>query len=302
MYFYELFGLHLLSEIELPELIAGDASKPPDLSIRCVATARPVEGPTYADDTLACNARAFRLARPEADYLVEDGARILVAPMGEDLRTLRVYLLGSIMGALCYQRGWLPMHANAIELNGRAFLVCGDSGTGKSTLAAHFIRRGLRVAGDDVSAIDFAGGGPLARPGVPRVKLWADALDRLGLPKPPEARVLPDNEKYALPIFDQQARTPLPVGGIFILQDGKGGEAPRISPLYGAEAVDALMANTYRASYPGGMGLQGAHFARLAALAAAAPVFDLRRPWGSELLEPLVETLSAKMATLASAP
>src|SRR5258708_39789946 len=81
------------------------------------------------------------------------------------------------MGAIFHQRGLLPLHANAIEVGGQAVAFVGPSGAGKSTLAAYFRDRGYRVLCDDVWVVSFGSDGePLAWPGVPRVKLWGDAL------------------------------------------------------------------------------------------------------------------------------
>ena len=95
---------------------------------------------------------------------------------------VRLFLLGSVMGALLHQRGWLPLHGSAIRLpDGTAAIFMGPSGVGKSTLAAAFRRRGYAVAADDVSLI-FTGadGSPLLQPAYPELKLWAEAAAKIG--------------------------------------------------------------------------------------------------------------------------
>jgi serine kinase of HPr protein (carbohydrate metabolism regulator) len=42
-----------------------------------------------------------------------------------------------------------PLQATAVELSGRAMLIEGESGTGKSSLALALIDRGARLIGDD---------------------------------------------------------------------------------------------------------------------------------------------------------
>ena len=68
---------------------------------------------------------------------------------------IRLYLLGSAMGVLLHQRGLLPLHANAVEIDGKAFAFMGASGSGKSTLAAWFHDHGYRIIADDVCAVRF---------------------------------------------------------------------------------------------------------------------------------------------------
>ena len=46
---------------------------------------------------------------------------------------------GSAVAALLALRGSVPLHGSAVEVDGRAILICGDGGDGKSTLAAALV-------------------------------------------------------------------------------------------------------------------------------------------------------------------
>ncbi len=96
----------------------------------------------------------FLFLIPEtAIYCIEDGARITVAPLaGADADKVRVYLLGTCMGALLMLRRMLPLHGSAVVIDGRAYSFLGDSGVGKSTLAAALVHRGYPFLSDDVIA------------------------------------------------------------------------------------------------------------------------------------------------------
>jgi len=54
----------------------------------------------------------------------------------------------------------LLLHAAAVELEGRAFVLVGAEGAGKTTWAGLARQAGGRVIHDDLVAIDLAGGGP----------------------------------------------------------------------------------------------------------------------------------------------
>ena len=83
-------------------------------------------------------------------------AEIVAEPrQGVPDSNVRLFLLGSAMGALLHQRGLLPLHTNAVEVGGRAFAFMGKSGAGKSTLAAWFHDRGFRIVADDVCVVGF---------------------------------------------------------------------------------------------------------------------------------------------------
>ena len=61
---------------------------------------------------------------------------------------------------------YLSLHAAALERNGRAVILPGDPGAGKSTLTAALALSGFRLLSDEMSLIDRADGllVPLARP------------------------------------------------------------------------------------------------------------------------------------------
>jgi len=99
------------------------------------------------------------------------------------------------MSLVLRQRGWLPLHASAIELEGRALLFMGKSGAGKSTLAAAFETGGHPLLADDVVGIRNNRGRNMALPGFRRVRLdpaAAAATALSGLPS------LQDGEKRSV--------------------------------------------------------------------------------------------------------
>ena len=72
------------------------------------------------------------------------GNRISFSPAaGAEETAVRLYLLGTCMGALLFQRKLLPLHGSAVVINGKAYAFVGDSGAGKSTLAAAFLKARL---------------------------------------------------------------------------------------------------------------------------------------------------------------
>ena len=100
---------------------------------------------------------------------MRDGNQIVIdaAPDATD-RNVRLFLLGSALGALLHQRGLLPLHANAIDLGGGAVAFSGHSGAGKSTIAAWFHDRGHRILADDVCVVGFDQSGRALVHAVPR--------------------------------------------------------------------------------------------------------------------------------------
>ncbi|HEX2724887.1 MAG TPA: hypothetical protein VHN20_03595, partial [Beijerinckiaceae bacterium] len=161
--YYRLFDLSIASAIELPELAPLESATGADLVI-----ARG-DGGAHA---------GYLLEIPDvARFRIDQGQRITVEQAdGSDPRDVRLFLLGSAMGIALHQRGMLPLHANAVVIGAAAVAFTGASGMGKSTLAAWFHDRGCRLLADDVVVIGLGESGPLAYPGLPRLRLRRDAL------------------------------------------------------------------------------------------------------------------------------
>ena len=271
---YELFGLAIDSEIPLPELksqSAADGGGPADLSIRL--------GPPAGEDAGGYVIEIDEVAR----FTISGGMAIRVTPAaGAGERDIRLFLLGSAMGAALHQRGILPLHANAVEIDSRAVAFMGQSGAGKSTLAAWFHDQGYPILADDVCVIRAdEGDGATAYPGLPRLRLWEDALEASGrVPADHSPSFRYDagaRRKFDVPIpAGSVASRPLPLAALFLLGEGP---ALRIERLTGSRAVEAISANTYRGRLIAEVGDSNAHVAACLAIARHIPVFTLERPF-----------------------
>ena len=177
---YRVFGLSVLSELELPELARCEDAVSPDV----IVTTGSVDSTIASAGLHAAGADLVFVAEDVARFQISSGARIVIDPVpGADPRNVRLFLLGSAFGALLHQRGLLPLHANAVEVDGKAFAFMGESGAGKSTLAAWFHDHGYRVLADDVCVVGIGEDQtPRAYPGVQRLRLWSDALEAAGHP------------------------------------------------------------------------------------------------------------------------
>jgi hypothetical protein len=295
---YSVFGLVIASEIKLAELEPAGPGAIPDAVVRLGDVALPEADPGYSaagDGTLLTIPRVGR-------YLISGGREILVDPApGASERNVRLFLLGSAFGALLHQRGLLPLHANAIEIDGRAFAFCGHSGAGKSTMAAWFHDRGHRILADDVCVIGFdETGRALAYPGIPRLRLWREALEASGREAGAFARSFDDLDKYDVPTQREAPPRPLPLGAIYLLRKADEAAAPaEVRRLVGVESVETLVSNTYRGAYLKTIGRTGEHLAACLRIARAVPVFLAERAWGFDRFEAQASRLEAHARALA---
>ena len=260
-----LFGLTVESDIPLGPLAPAGHDGPPDVTI------------TRTSFEEAADFAIEGVAR----YRVSGGTTILVdAEPGAPAQDLRLYLLGSAFGLLMHQRGLLPLHANSIDIDGAAIAVAGPSGAGKSTLAAWFHDQHFRLLGDDVCAVDFRSGEPMVLPGLPRLRLWGDAVEgggrsRAGLER--SYLLDSDDDKWDVPLpLEAVAADPLPLHSFYVLEDGP---EITIERLTGAAAADALFTHTYRGSFMLEQGLAEAHWRAVLTLIGKVQVFRLARPF-----------------------
>jgi hypothetical protein len=289
---HAVFGLTLRSELPLDELPPAPAGATADIVIRYGETGAPAEGTRgYSASEQGTLLRVPKVAR----YLIRDGREIVVEPAaGAPGHNVRLFLLGSALGALLHQRGLLPLHANAIEMDGSAIAFSGHSGAGKSTIAAWFHDRGHRILTDDVCVIGFdAAGRALAYPGIPRLRLWREALEATGRDAAEYRRSFDSMDKYDVP-SERHALEPLPLAAIYLLRQAEADAAgPSIDRLQGVDAVETIVTNTYRGAYLRTIGRTGEHLAACLRVARQVPVFRAARLWGFDRFDAQAEALRA---------
>lgn len=239
---YWAYGLHIHSELECPELACPAAGTVnPDVTIHLLSASE--AGETPEDGEYEVRPGFFRLTVPGvATYRVEEGRRICITPLSDlPLEQLRLFLLGSVMGALLYQRGLFPLHGSAVETRWGAMIFVGEQGAGKSTLAAEFLRQGYRLLSDDVCAVQTTPEGFEVLPALAHIRLCADAYERLG--SPAGARF--DQDKFVLPMGAGYCPQPVPLRAVHLLADKESG-ALEFDLLRGFDRVQRLLENLYR--------------------------------------------------------
>jgi hypothetical protein len=284
MNLYRLFGLTVASELTLPELNPAFGDAPADVTIRLgsvPAAPNLPQGLSVEGDTAILN------IDEAGRYRIANGREIVVEPgPGMSGRNVRLYLLGSAFGAILYQRGLLPLHANAIVVGGKAIGFLGHPGAGKSTMAAWFHDRGWPLLADDVCVVTFAADGSVvAHAGIPRLRLWREALEASGRTTDGYELSFDDMDKYNVPTLGADAPDSAPLDHLYLLERAGEGAPAAIEALGGAAAVGVLSANSYRGQYARLMGKSGPHLMACAALAKAVPLFRAPRLWGLDRLE-----------------
>ena len=289
---YSCYGLTIASDLALPELLPAPPGQAAD--VRVVLGGVAAGGPPGAEQLgpyLWAGETGLSLEVPGvARYLVQGGDTVVVDPEpGIDDDSVRVFLLGSALGALLFQRGFLVLHGNAIAVGDGCAVCVGPSGAGKSTLAAAFLRRGHHILADDVVPVDA---GCRVLPGFPRIKLWEDAAEKLDIETDGLRRIRPHLHKYNYPIHDRHAGEPLPVRWVYVLGTHQDDETT-FAPVAGFERFRPLRQNTYRVRYMDGMALRAQHMSLCGALAGRVHLARVTRPERGFDVDGLVDLILA---------
>jgi hypothetical protein len=93
---------------------------------------------------------------------------------GTPHEALQEYLLGQVLSFAMLMQGIEPLHATAVVVGRGAVAFLGDSGYGKSSLGASFVRENYPLLTDDVLVLERRGQDLLAYPGMPRIKLYPE--------------------------------------------------------------------------------------------------------------------------------
>lgn len=278
---YKAFGFLVRSEIPFPELLVDDNDRETidieikirDLSNLWVELVKP-QSTLVINETLVM----FKV-HDTAIFLIEEGRRITVSPINEYKEdVIRLYLLGSCMGAILMQRGILPLHGSAVAINGKAYAIIGNSGAGKSTLASAFLHKGFQLLTDDVIGVYFTEDYvPMVIPSYPQQKLWKESLDQFGIDNTEFKPIYQRETKFAIPIKHQFSSVPLPLGGLFELGFNKTEEI-ELKEIEGLSRLQTLLIHTYRNLLLKNLGITNWHFINSTKIVNKVNMYHLRRP------------------------
>ena len=284
---YEACGLRLRSEVELPGL--RPAQGPADVVVR----RGEVEGPGgFPPSGIAAERGA------DADRLAWYGRARLRITAGEvvadsdDAPFLRQCVVGPGLGVVLHRRGRLVLHGSAVDVGGRAVVLLGEKGAGKSTTAAALLARGHALLTDDLVALaERPGGGsdglPAVAPGPTQMKLWPESAEAFGLGD--EVRPFMDGLAKGVWLGARAAPAPVPVGLVCVLA---WGGAVEVVPLEGAAAFGGVFAHAYAPRFLGAAAA-GTLLGPCVRFIEAVRVVRLVRPETLDSVEAVTQALEA---------
>ncbi|WHY85212.1 aldolase [Neobacillus novalis] len=297
---YKAFGFSVISEIPLPELLhvenIGDSI---DIEVK-------IEDLTKKWFELSDEQNAFVIKEnlvmfqvPNiATFSIEEGKKIAVSLLREnDEDVIRLYILGTCMGAILMQRKILPLHGSAVAIDGKAYAFVGNSGAGKSTTASALLNHGYQLLSDDVIAISLSldGSIPFVTPSYPQQKLWQDSLTILGMESNDYRPIYGREDKYCIPVSSKFLSAQIPLAGVFELKKTENKEF-KICPINSLERFYTLYRNTYQNCFIQNLGLMDWHFNTTAKIIDKIDIYQIHRPVSgassTQIVSQILKTIS----------
>lgn len=292
------YELVFASDLPLPELPKAGATTAPDVVITLGSVPEQLVNPAAHGALYEATQTQFLLTVPDVGrYLVTNGDEVCIEPVGGvSEHELRVFLLGSCMGALLHQRGVLVLHASGIAGPAGAMLFAGASGAGKSTLLGELLRRGHQMIVDDVCAVAKRSNGALeVLPAYPRTRLWADAAAHLDIDSTGLVRTRSSLQKFERQIPDAFWNQAASLECLYLLGQANHNDVA-IEHLQPVPAMQGILKSTYRKKYLDAFGLRAEHFALASAAVASVKVASVTRPIEGFSVVALADAIEADFA------
>ena len=267
MHHYQIYGLHLASEVALGGLDPFlETQLPIDLFISFGPVDPVLGGERGEPQVLASQPGRITLDLEGLGRFLVTHLEVRVDPApGASLERVLTCLLGQVLGFVVHQRGYFSLQASAVETLEGAVLFVGLPGAGKSTIAAHFRRRGYRILADDLAVLAQDGrGGFRVLPGIPELRLCPDAHQRLG-----GQDGIGQGDKVVVPLGRTFCPLPTPLRAICFLKSHRY-QGTVLQPVAGFDRIGWLLAHTHHPALMacGGPGCSGlvlaGHLARTA--------------------------------------
>ncbi len=227
-------------------------------------------------------------------WLGEQKVELLSSSTPGEIATLNHLLYDQLLPRLLSASCALVLHGSVIRMGGSLAIFIGETGAGKSTLAASLNACGHELLGDDAVKITASGTAFEGTSVYPSLRLYPDSIAKVledGIGTAPMAHY---SYKRLVTGFRHAsgADTPLPLGQIFLLADGEGVSLRRLSE---RESCMAMVDNSF-ALDPADIGAAKERFLQAVKLASAVPAYELCYPHDYDVLPEVIRQIEACVA------
>ena len=227
--------------------------------------------------------KGFLLRFPSLADFVIDAAVYSIgawAVPGTDEETVRHLLLDQILPRVLAYKGRLVLHASAVSVEGQAIAFVGETGWGKSTLAASLHLSGYPLLTDDGLLIKTEGDCVKALPSYSGLRLWSQSINALFKELPSCKAMASYSEKNRVRLPKNNKTDPIELTALFILGEpaleAETGSI-KVSSLSQRDACMELVRNSFQLDVSNHKQVTGL-FTAASSVAERLPVFTLSYP------------------------
>ncbi|QUL37655.1 hypothetical protein [Erythrobacter sp. JK5] len=231
---------------------------------------------------------AFRIDLPDKSVTICDVAADTSSAALEHL------LFDQIAPRILEASGELVIHASAVEIAGRLAVFLGETGAGKSTLAASLDRVGHRLIGDDAITITQRGDEFCGKSVYPSLRLFPEAITAVlgtDVESAPMAHYS-TKQRVSLPALAGGNHAEIPIAAVIFLVDGEEQDRPAIDRLSPGHTCLGLIEHCF-ALDPEDARCAAQRLAKISQLANSVPGYELSYAYDFDQLPLVHETILA---------
>ena len=307
MYFYELYGLKVQSNIEFVQLLPAEPF--PEENTEIVICLENSDALSRTFEEIKASGKYFDLTEngiwfdnSAGHFEIEtlNGKTVMKCVKCSDItdQEAQSYLLGNSLAIALTQRKKIAIHGSTLAVGDKAIIICGGSGSGKSTTAMGVIDKGAKLLADDISVIDvdMATGNALAFPGFPEQKLCRDAALEKGLDLNSLRYIDEEKDKFALDRNSIFVKESMEVSDIYIIAPYSG-NALEVMNITGEDSLKAIIDNLFlKELYDGLLRLEPTDVFKCLKLASKAKIHKIYRPLEKNTKDEIVDYIIGSVA------
>lgn len=294
---YTVFGIDVISEMELKALMPSkDDYLSQKIYVKWAKVEKPQEGlpnTMYTKNTVLNPTFFYLILKDVAQFhltkIDEHTLQIEIDLLDEnEIDMMFTWLYGSLITAALMMLNHFALHASGVLVNDNVHIFCGESGIGKSTIAAQLRSKGYPLFTDDKCVLKWSESSKqfLAQPSLQIIRLWKDATDKIE-----DVSFLNDKtavtgrvEKYQYQIEDEAiSQTPKALAQINIITQVEENGILSLEQLSGMEKLNYLIEQTHRKGYIKYLGKTKIHWDFLSQLVNEVPVNIIYRPQNTSI-------------------
>jgi len=259
---YNIFGLHARSDLELMHLYPVKESSKIEVNFQSKKIRKPsphkVEHPSTGIRKIKKD--YFYLEIHDVGIFEVFGPKngttnVFYQMINPDKKiTFFNWLFGSVIAAVLHLNDKMIIHSSATVFQDKLHLFCGQSGIGKSTIAAKLFEKGYPIFSDDKTVISWNKklGEFEAEPSLPIMRLWVNSIDNIkdqsilqkGL------QLSQEEEKFQFLIKEKnQIKEKKTIAKIFVIRNVSSELILKCKKLQGNRKIQAIKNQIFRLNF-----------------------------------------------------